>query len=272
MEKEQRISPAAEERSGWVDVHCHLLPGVDDGASTLEEALEMARMAVEEGISDILCTPHTHNGIYHNRREEILTAVEKLQEALRAAEIPLRVHPGAEVHIHGDLLDHLQDGEFPTLNDAHAYILLELPFMNIPPYTDDLLYELHIRNITTLLAHPERNAILRVQPQRLAAWIEEYGVVAQLTAGSLLGHLGERTRKAAEQMVRQHLVHVVASDAHNTGRRPLEIRSALERLREWGGEETVRRFQENARAILRGEPCQGPRPLQRKGKKRFFFF
>ncbi|MGZ4135512.1 MAG: tyrosine-protein phosphatase [Tumebacillaceae bacterium] len=255
-----------------VDLHCHILPGLDDGAQSLEDALEMARLAVEDGITDIVATPHTHDGIYLNRQSDVLTAVEQFQRALDEHEIPLRIHPGNEVHVHVELIENVTSFESLTIGNQRKYLLFELPVQTIPSYVDDLLYELQVEGITPIIAHPERNAVLRKEPDRLAKWVED-GAIAQVTAGSLVGTMGERSKAAAEYMVTHRLVHVVASDAHNCGNRKTVVRQAFERLGELSSQVEVMNFQSNALAILRGETFHKCEPIyKQKKKKRFLFF
>lgn len=255
-----------------IDLHCHILPGLDDGAQSMEEALEMARMAVQDGMTDIVATPHTYNGLYLNRAVDILKAVDDLQQALDRESIPLRIHPGAEVHVHAECIEHILSSEILTICNGRKYLLLELPFHHIPRFTDDLLYELKIQEIIPIIAHPERNAVLCERPNILVNWIQE-GALAQLTAGSLLGHLGERAKSVAEYMVEHGLVHVIASDAHNTRRRRPELRAAYLALAEKFSPELAECFKENARIILRGESLQIESPIARpKKKKKWLFF
>ncbi|HEU4963699.1 MAG TPA: CpsB/CapC family capsule biosynthesis tyrosine phosphatase [Bacilli bacterium] len=254
-----------------IDLHCHILPGLDDGAQTLEDALEMARIAVADGITDIVATPHTRDGVYRNDAEAVLAAVESFQRELEAAEIPLRIHPGAEVHVHVEFVENLLDGNTLTIGNGRKYVLLELPVQSIPRFTDELIYELSVEGITPIIAHPERNVALRENPNRLAEWIEQ-GAIAQVTAGSLLGKMGERAKKTAELMVQRRLVHVVASDAHNSGRRRPELGEAYRVLASLVDEEEATRYQVNASAVLQGGSCTVLEPAQVVAKKKRFFF
>lgn len=256
-----------------IDLHSHILPGLDDGAQSLEEALAMARLAVTNGITDIVATPHTGNGRYENEREGVLAAVAHFQRELAAAEIPLRIHPGAEVHLHPDAVEQVLTGQALTVGDGGRYVLLELPARSIPFCTDEVIRELTVAGVTPIIAHPERNAVLREDSRRLAGWIER-GVIAQVTAAGLLGRLGKRSLAAAERMVRERLVHVAASDAHNTGRRCPDLQAALRRVAALGGEEEAVRYLENARSVLHGGICrvEAPGSVKAGRKKRFFLF
>ena len=201
-----------------VDLHCHILPGRDDGAEDLDEALEMSRRAVADGITDLVATPHAQDGLHENRRIDVLSAVERLQGELDRERIPLHLHPGMEVHLHVELLDNLGAGHLLTLCDGHKHLLLELPALSIPSCTEAILYELQVLGVTPIIAHPERNLALQEHPERLAEWVAD-GSVAQLTGGSLLGKFGRAAQRTAEEMVLHDWVHLIASDGHSAARR-----------------------------------------------------
>jgi protein-tyrosine phosphatase len=254
-----------------IDIHCHILPGLDDGAVTLHDSIEMARLAWMDGITDIIATPHTHNGIYHNRTAEILKRVELLQRELENHKIPVRIHPGSEVHIHVECVENILSSDIMTICNQNKYVLLELPILNVPHFTEDLIYELTIRGITPILAHPERYSIFREDPSQLSKWIEQ-GAIAQLTAGSVLGLMGKRTKEIAEYMVKHRLVHLIATDAHNTEKRRPELKKAYQVLEEWVSGEEIQMYLKNAKAVLHGSPCQVLEPIQHKKRKTFPFF
>ncbi|SEM93610.1 tyrosine-protein phosphatase [Lihuaxuella thermophila] len=248
-----------------IDLHCHILPGLDDGAQTMVEALEMARIAVADGITDIVATPHTHDGIYKNLSKEVLKAVDEFQSVLDRKGIPLRVHPGAEVHIHVEFLRNIFSFNVLTVNQCR-YVLLELPVQTIPRFTEKLIYELLENGLVPMIAHPERNAVIRENFDLLADWIRE-GAIAQLTAGSLMGWMGERTKAVAEYMVKHRLVQVIASDAHNTVRRRPELKTAYELISHITSREEERMFRINAEAVFWGEDCERLEPTIDRNKK-----
>ncbi len=196
-----------------IDLHCHILPGVDDGAPDLETALAMARIAVDDGIAIIACTPHITPGVYDNSGPDILRAITSLQAALDLSGIPLRLTPGADVHIAPDLGEGLRDGRVPSLGGSR-YFLLEPPHHVAPPRLDITVRELIAQGHVPVITHPER-----------LTWIEDhYGLIKalaaagawmQVTAGSLTGRFGPRPRYWAERMVDEGLVRILATDAHN---------------------------------------------------------
>ncbi|MDR7551277.1 MAG: CpsB/CapC family capsule biosynthesis tyrosine phosphatase [Armatimonadota bacterium] len=196
-----------------VDMHCHILPGVDDGARTWEDSLAMARAAVAAGVTHLVATPHHMEGTFDNPRARVLALVGDLRDRLAEAAIALEVFPGCEAYISPDLPARVQSGEVTTLNDGGRYLLVELPYVEIPPWAEEVLFQLQVQGITPVLAHPERNRGLQGSPDILKRWIER-GVVAQVDAASLGGAFGEGAKRAARRMLEARLVHVAGSDAH----------------------------------------------------------
>ena len=234
-----------------VDLHCHILPNLDDGPAGLGEALRMARMAVQDGITDVVATPHTSNGIYSNKAEDVISAVKIFRQALDREQIPLQIHPGSEVHIHVELIQNIESMSILTFGNEKRYVLLELPQFNLPLMTDLLINELKCAGITPVIAHPERNQVLCSDPGRLARWIRE-GAVAQLTAGSLTGELGRRVQKTAEYMVKHKLAHLIASDGHNDGVRSPILSKGYKALERFLSAQAVSAYILNAAAVLYG--------------------
>jgi protein-tyrosine phosphatase len=250
-----------------VDLHCHILPDCDDGAEDLDEALAMSRLAVADGITDLVATPHAQDGLHDNNRLDVRSAVERLQAELDRQGIPLRLHPGMEVHMHVELLDNLGAGQLLTLCDRHKHLLLELPALSIPSCTEAILYELQVLGVTPIIAHPERNLALQEHPERLAEWVAD-GCAAQLTGGSLFGKFGRAAQRAAEQMVRHDWVHLIASDGHSAERRRPQLGAAYERLAQLTSRNTMMMYRERALAVVRGEHFQIAEPQASGMKKR----
>ena len=251
-----------------VDLHCHILPGLDDGAPDLETALQMARIAVADGVTDVVATPHAEDGFYRTDAASIRVATAAFRTALAAAGIPLRVHPGSEVHVHPELPRRVAAGELLTVQDAGRCVLIELPVTSIPPYTETLMHDLRVSGITPILAHPERHAVLRDDHDRLAEWIGE-GMLVQITGASLTGQMGRRAQQAAEMMVFRRLAHLVASDGHSPDRRPPQLRAAYDALVKIDGDASAR-FARNALAVLAGDPVTVPEPEPKKRRWRLW--
>ncbi len=251
-----------------IDLHCHILPSMDDGPDSLSESLRMAKIASADGITDIVATPHVENGLFHNSGRDILAAVQSLQSSLDQEQIPLTVHAGCEAHIHLELHKNLAKRHVLSINGHDKYILLELPSLYLPAFTDQLIKDLLSSGITPLIAHPERNEVLRKHPHRLAGWVER-GVVAQLTAASLLGHMGKRTQAFSMSLLQAGLVHVLASDGHNATTRLPVLAEAYRMAEKIAGGDAVPLLVANARSILNGETCQAMKPFT--GKRRHAF-
>jgi len=208
-----------------IDLHCHLLPGIDDGPKSLSVSLEMARIAVSDGITITACTPHIQAGVYDNKGPEIRSAVLKLQAELDNAGIPLLLASGADVHIVPDLLNGLRTGSILPLGKSR-YFLLEPPQALVPPRFESFLFGLLAAGYTPIITHPERLSWMESQYAMLARTVRAGGVWTQLTANSILGKFGRRARYSSERMLEEGLVHIIATDAHNTDKRSPRLSEA----------------------------------------------
>lgn len=224
--------------NNFVDIHCHILPGIDDGASDIKISLGMADMAVRDGITTIIATPHQLGSFGQNRGNQIRDLVRQTQAALDAARIPLRVLPGADVRIEPGMVEAIQAGDVLTLADGGKHVLLELPhelYFSI----DSLLAQLQTLGIQGILSHPERNAGILAKP-KIADQLVDQGCLMQVTAGSLMGTFGPASQQLAESMLINGLVHFVATDAHGVrSRRPL-MQRAFSRVCDMAGVEMAK--------------------------------
>ena len=207
-----------------IDLHSHLLPGIDDGSKDLAMSLAMARMAATDGISTIACTPHILPGVYNNSGPAIRRAVAQLAESIAKAGIPITVVTGADVHIAPDLVVQLRDGHVLTLNDSR-YLLLEPPHHVVPPRLEDLIFGLQAAGYVPILTHPERLSWIEGHYDLIGRLVSN-SVLMQITAGSVLGRFGRRPRYWAERMLDEGLCHLLATDAHNTEQRPPRMADA----------------------------------------------
>lgn len=242
-----------------IDVHCHLLPGIDDGATDLDMALAMARLAVDAGIQGVVCTAHHLNGVHHNPAADLRAALASLRAALAAAHLPLTLYPGAELHLVPELPDQLRAGHAMTFNDLGRAALVELPKTTVPLGAETLLEELLYQGITPIIAHPERNLTLLRDSARLVEWIG-WGCHAQVTAQSITGDFGAARQQACQQWLAQGCIHLVASDAHRPrGRSPEHLAPARAMLADWHGEAVAHLLtDQNPRRLLQGEPLLAP--------------
>lgn len=218
----------------FVDIHCHMLPGLDDGAGNLGVSLAMAEMAVADGIRTVVVTPHQLGSYARNRGETIRAYVARFQRELRQRGIPLRILAGADVRIEPDMIEGLRSGDVVSLADLRRHVLLELPHELYVPL-EGLLGALKAAGMVGILSHPERNQGILREP-RLVEGLVEAGCLMQVTAGSLVGSFGPEIQAFSEWLVQEGLVHFLATDAHGTAsRRPLMSR-AYRRAVELAGE------------------------------------
>lgn len=252
-----------------IDLHCHILPGIDDGPRDLKESITMSRVAFNDGIRTIVATPHTLNGIFVNELEKILSLVEKLQNTLLKNNIGLRIVPGADVHVNYNILELIRQGKAVTINNQGCYILLEFPHNHVPPRIPEQVFELKLNGITPIFTHPERNAAIQEDLGIILRLVEQ-GALTQITSMSITGEFGPQAYKCAHEMLKHNLVHIVASDAHSSrGRLPLLSR-AVEKASEIVGPEFARATVTTIpQAIIDGESLSGlPEPI--KPKRSFF--
>lgn len=252
-----------------IDLHTHILPGFDDGAKDLAEALAMARLAAEDGITLLAATPHVVRGQFFPTRAEILAAVAELNRQLIKEGLPLRVLAGAEYRLEADLPRRLAAGELLTLNDGGRYLLVELPAEVLPLYAERVLYELQLRGVTPVLAHPERNAVLGRNPSFFRGLVSR-GVLSQVTAASLTGFHGKEARRTAFSFLERSLAHLIASDAHSAKDRPPALAAALRQVESRLGREAARRLVENAQKVLAGRAVPADAAFEFRAGRRGF--
>ena len=217
-----------------IDLHCHFLPGIDDGARDLAEALAMARHAVASGITHSVLTPHQHYGRYENDALSIAIAFKLFQQSLADEAIPLQIGYAAEVRIVPEIVSWVEQGLIPFLGRKgdKDLLLLELPHSHIPAGTQNMVSWLVAHNIVPVIAHPERNKEVMGDAKKIIP-LYNLGCLFQLTAGAVAGQFGEPSRQTAEQLLKGGYVTLLATDAHNLKHRPPELepgRRAAERI------------------------------------------
>lgn len=242
----------------FTDIHCHVLPGLDDGARSWDEAREMARMAVANGITTIIATPHQGGAFAHNTADTIRALTLEFQTQLDAEAIPLRVVPGADVRLSPEILRDIVRGDALTLADARRHLLLDLPHERYVAI-EGLISDLSKAGMALVLSHPERNQGL-LKRRELIEQLVDRGCLMQVTSGSLLGSFGPTCQDAAFWMLSRGLVHFVASDAHGMhSRRPL-LRRVYERLIELvGRDEALTLCCRNPARVAAGESVEAGR-------------
>src|SRR5262245_3111373 len=252
-----------------VDLHCHILSGLDDGARSMEESLAMAEMAIADGITHVVATPHA-SAEYRFDYGAVKRGAAELGQAVGTR---LRLATGCDLHLNPENLAALKRSPSQFCIHQKDYLLVEFNEFAIPPAVDQTLYEIQLAGIRPIVTHPERNAILRAGPQRLEKWIRN-GCYAQITGGSLLGSFGPGALETSLHWIARGLVHFVASDAHNTSGRPHKLRGAYQAVeKQFGRAKAEALFVDNPLAAFEGRPLPAvPEILDQPVKKRFLFF
>ncbi len=220
-----------------IDLHCHYLPGIDDGSQSMAESLDLARASVADGISHAAMTPHIHPGRYENLRTSVIASVEVFRLELARAGIPLHIYPAGEVRLSSDIIELYEQDELPFLGTLNGYriLLLEFPYGQIPVGTEKLALWLLARKIRPLIAHPERNKVIMHNIEKLKPFID-MGCLTQITAASLLGGFGPEVYRTTMLMIERGWVSVVATDAHNLLHRAPVLSSARDWLINYAGQ------------------------------------
>lgn len=253
-----------------IDLHCHILPGLDDGARDMDHAIAMARISLEEGVTSIVATPHLFKGgfeygdlgVIEDRRRDLVSA-------LGAAGIPVEIRGGAEVHISHNLADEIRRHREILTVAGSAYMLLEFPSDHVFSGVKDLLFELMSERVVPVIVHPERNTVFAQSPGLLFELVA-MGALAQVNGSSVLGRNGSQAAESARLFLESGLIHFIASDGHNTRTMSPRLAEAVRKAAEIVGEEQARAFAEgNPRAVLDDEdiPCR-PDPVNPQKKRK----
>ncbi|MGB9867879.1 MAG: tyrosine-protein phosphatase [Bacillota bacterium] len=197
-----------------IDFHCHILPGMDDGARNEEDSLRMAEALAQGGCTAVFATPHVMLGAFDNYADEVRRAVQNLACVLAAQGLTLQLIPSSEVYLDPAVPRLLREHKLCTMGRS-SFLLIELPHEELPIYTETVFFQVMLQGVTPVIAHPERNGVLRKDPDKLAAWVYR-GMVAQVNAGSLCGTYGKAVQSAAENMCKRGLIALVGSDAHSS--------------------------------------------------------
>ncbi|NLI92086.1 MAG: histidinol-phosphatase [Peptococcaceae bacterium] len=234
-----------------IDIHCHILPGLDDGAKTINESLEIARELVEAGYTTVIATPHVFEARVMIHPDQIRQNVKMMNQVLEEESIPLKVLPGAEIFIFPDMAKWFKEGKLLSLGDTGRYILVELPMLNIPSYTEQVFFDLQILGLTPIVAHPERNREILDSPDVLGKWAEK-GIRIQVNIGSFMGKYGMKTKKFAQELYVTGMVDFLGSDYHQAGR-GLDLRDIHFYFKEFGTSRLTAAIAENPTSILEGQ-------------------
>jgi protein-tyrosine phosphatase len=238
-----------------IDLHCHLLPGIDDGPQTLEESLELCRIAEADGITHAVVTPHIHPGRWGNTRESIQRDLATLRCAVAEADLHLRLGFAAEVRLTDEVMGQVEREEIPFYGEVEGFqiMLLEFPHGHVIPGSERLVSWLMQRQIRPMIAHPERNRQVMRDPGLLQPFVDA-GCWLQITGGSVLGDFGDRAQAVAQQLLSEDQVTVVASDGHNRkARQPVLSRAFIRIAVDYGQQRAARLMQEMPAAIAGGQ-------------------
>jgi protein-tyrosine phosphatase len=243
-----------------IDLHSHILPGIDDGSPDLATSLKMARQAVNGGTNIMACTPHIYPGMYMNDATGIVAGIQLLQMVLDHAGIALKLVQGADVHLVPDVLEGLKSGRIPTLNGSR-YFLLEPSHHVAPPRFEDSVFSMMAAGYVPVITHPERLVWIETHYPKFVSLVHQ-GAWMQVTAGAILGKFGKRARYWSERMLDEGLVHIVSSDAHTTGMRNPNMADAREALVRRLGEGAANQLLlERPAAILLNTPVHEVLPV-----------
>ncbi|MBW5447131.1 protein tyrosine phosphatase [Cohnella sp. CFH 77786] len=248
-----------------IDIHCHLLPGLDDGAATPEESLALAKQAAEQGVTAVIATPHHRNGHDLQSATRVIETVEAANARIREAGLSLQVLPGLEIRVTKRLIDEWDAGELLTLASTR-YMLIELSADSNPSELRELFHELKIRGLVPVIAHPERHPDFIVHPDRLAA-MTECGALGQVTGHSLRGKFGPLVKRTALRMCRDGSIHLMASDAHHPERRGCDLKAAYQSAAEEIGKGFAESLKENADRLLHNLPIRETASARRGNRK-----
>lgn len=234
-----------------IDLHSHVLFGLDDGARTIDDAVAMARAAVADGTTTMVATPHFDHPQYRTAEEAASRTLAALRARIAAEGIPLELLAGGELTFSEHTRGRVQRRQLPVIA-AGPWVLLEL-YDPLPPGIDDELFQFGLHGYQVLLAHPERFRAVQSSPDLVQRWVER-GMHVQITAQSLTGEMGQRNERAARTLLERRLVHVIASDTHNAARRPPGLSRAREVAADLlGSEEAADALvTRNPRAIVEG--------------------
>ena len=235
-----------------VDLHCHLLPGIDDGSKSIEISLRLAKEATKNGVTHALLTPHHMNGHYINHKQDVIRRTRDFQKEINKHNIPLTVFPGQEVRINGQLPEALDNDDILFADEGGKYMLLEFPDDDVPYYTSQMIFELQQRGIVPIIVHPERNTRIMNEPGLLYQLLEK-GCLSQITASSYVGTFGKKVEKFTKKLIVAGQGYVFASDAHDLPGRNYEMRQAFEKLSQEFGSSLAQEYNDNAQAIINGE-------------------
>lgn len=257
-----------------IDLHCHILPGLDDGIQEIEESLQACRIAVRDGITGIVATPHYKEGFFESTPDTIRASISHLKQKLKDEDLNLQIYPGAEVHLSDNIPEKVMNGSVLSINDTKRYILLELPYQQYPVDFERFVFSLKLSGMTPVLAHPERVAFFKDDIGRIEEAVR-LGALTQITSSSVTGVFGEEAKNICIDLATKGLVHIIASDSHDASHRPPCLMDACTVIAEIvGEEEALRMISDTPLAIVSGREIieRKAQPIDKEKRREGFFF
>ena len=251
-----------------IDIHNHILIDVDDGPKTKEDAIALLKQANDEGVTEIIATPHHLSPTFDNAYDNVQQKLNQLSELQETKDLGIKLYPGQEIRISDQVLPQLRKGEAIGLNHSR-YLLIEFPSRGVPHYANRLFFELQSEGYIPIIAHPERNKEISQNLDVLYNLINQ-GALAQLTSSSLQGIQGKKIQKISIQMIENNLVHFIASDAHHESQRPFIMKSLYNNKKLKKYEKNIENLINNAKYIVNDEDVIKKQPTQNYNDRKLF--
>ena len=250
-----------------IDLHNHILPELDDGSRSIEETIEMGKIAESEGISKIIITTHHRKPEYIIDKNVILDKVKFTNELFKKENINIEIFSGMEVFMDRDIPIKLQNNELLSLNNS-SYLLIEFPMREKIDYIDDVLHEVKIQGYKPIIAHPERYLEVIKNPNYVKKLIQE-GCYIQINASSLTGYFGKESQESAEILIKHKMVHLISSDAHSSRSRAPRLVEAIEKMRQLTNDDYAEEIINNASKVFNDQEIIVEKPLEYQQKQGF---
>jgi len=250
-----------------LDIHSHIIPGIDDGSKNMEMTLEMLKNAEKEGTKEIVATPHYLLEYGEATIEEVKEHVKEINDILENEKIDVKIYSGQEVYFTEKIIEDYIEGNIGTINDSR-YMLIEFPMNKFDENIFDILYELQVRDIVPIIAHPERYKPFMEKPILINEFINQ-GYLFQVNAGSIVGKFGETVRKTADIFLKNHIYNFIGSDAHNVKNRNTGLKDAIALLNEGMN---IDIFEDSSKKVLKNEKIEflGEKIKEKKSISSFF--
>ncbi len=252
-----------------IDLHCHILPGIDDGPGRLDESIEMCRIAASDGIRTIVATPHFNPGVYEADEANVSVGLSALREKVREQGLPIEILKAADNALTPELLGHLDTRKHLTINQNGRYVLIEFPHLAVIHNYERVLLSIMEKGIIPIITHPERNPYFRKHPSDLYS-IVSTGAIIQITAMSITGGFGPDVQEFSLFLLRKNIAHIIATDAHSREFRPPLLSAAVDIAGEVVGKDRAREMvSSRPSAIIEGKSLLLPKPLPLNEEKRW---